>query len=114
MSVLPSSPRGTAPAAVRRTAFFFLIIFRSGLMAIPLQRLRAFAHLACVFAVLTLATTTGANAQPQASPANTAGDFSISVEPGAVATSRESSVFAYVVLTSLDQFSRPTVLRASG
>lgn len=83
-------------------------------MAIPLQRLRAFAQLACVFAVLTLATTTGANAQPQASPANTAGDFIISVEPGAVATSRESSVFAYVVLTSLDRFSQPAVLRASG
>lgn len=84
-------------------------------MAIPLQRLRAFARHACVIAVLALATTTGAHAQTKASSAtSTFGDFSLGIDPGNVATSRESSVFAYVVVTSIDRFSRPTTLSASG
>ncbi|WP_081931183.1 proprotein convertase P-domain-containing protein [Lysobacter antibioticus] len=84
-------------------------------MAIPLQRLRAFARHACVIAVLALATTTGAHAQTKASSAtSTFGDFSLGIDPGNVATSRESSVFAYVVVTSIDRFSRPATLSASG
>ncbi|MGO1002345.1 proprotein convertase P-domain-containing protein [Lysobacter sp. CA196] len=84
-------------------------------MAIPLQRLRVFAQHVCAFALLALATTTGAHAQTQASPtAINTGDFSLGIDPGNVATSRESSVFAYVVVTSIDRFSRPAVLTASG
>ncbi|MGJ7901203.1 proprotein convertase P-domain-containing protein [Lysobacter sp. 1R34A] len=84
-------------------------------MAVPLRRLRAIAQHACVLALLALAAATGAHAQTNAAPAATGiGDFSLGIDPGNVATSRESSVFAYVVVTSIDRFSRPAALSASG
>ncbi|WP_186442675.1 proprotein convertase P-domain-containing protein [Lysobacter antibioticus] len=111
IGVLGRSPRLTAPATRGRRRH---PSFRSGLMAIPLRRLRAVAQCVCVLAGLALATTNVASAQTKTPPAGkTAGDFRIGVEPRIVSSSRESSVATFVVLDSIDRFEKAAALTVS-
>jgi hypothetical protein len=80
-------------------------------MTIPKQRLRALAYRACAFVLVALAAMVGAHAQAAVpSAARAIGDFSLGTEPAAIASSRESAVSTYVVLTSIEQYNKPTAL----